>query len=1115
MDYACGGSILDQNTILTASHCVHGRRSVISAARVSVHVGRIHLKEASEYTQTLGVQEIILHPRFSRNSFNNDIALIKLSSNITMNQYVQPVCLWTMDNKLDLIVGRNGTIVGFGKNEHDLVSDQLKQALVGVVDPLTCIKSDRTAFGIVLTSNMFCGKGQMRASACNGDSGGGMFFEISGKWFVRGLVSFTPLRGNTGLCDPLKYTAYTDVAQYLEWISQYIDQRVLSFENDVLDIDYAEKLRLFNFKTCGVKSSTVLNDRAGWTLPWLGFVKAPNEAKFRCIVTLISEWYAVGLADCFSNDGVEAFVVLGSNREYPKVECFYRNESTVCSHPSQTRRIQRVVRHPKFGTNNFADNIALIELLSPADTTQPNVKPICLPVTPELRTNANTHLSVASFSTAEYSTKNIRVDYVNSVQCAGQYAERKIELVLENKLLCAAIASKQDDQNCIPLFPGASLHEMKIFNNSERYFLRGYELIGLACRSQDPPVYNNIEAYIDWILYNMRYNDPEETSGIESLPENQSLQLQWKKMQQEPGNEKLRLFNMNTCGIPEFINGPAGRFIIFPWLVSIIRAENILGFDTLPPIDSVGVLISERYFLTNAHLVQQKAWWRSVVLGQFNYIFQQRCAGDTCFRAVEAAIRRIIVHPNYAEDPLSYNIALVELAEPANLLNPSIRPICMPFLSELQNQKPIEVVVASNELHVMKIKPLTVLHTTTCQRQLALEGFLISKQTVPWCAVDEDNRIQSLLLNAGAPLQARLQFDEDQRVFLRGINLRNNLPNELPYLPELFTNVDRFLEWIVDNMKGKEPNAQSKTDLTKATDRRINLPPIQYASKRKMFNFSNCGIMPSANESSNSYPTIPWLGFLYSNATNKTPKKCVVTLISEWYAVSLAACFSDNSKEHSILLDGKTRWGCIQSATCLDDPSKWIPVRQVIIHPQYDSVNHRNDIALIHLARALDTSDPNVKPICLPVLDEVRSYETSRLATIEVNAGSAYLINPNPGERYVESSECQKRWNDLAVNFAIDNSKICFSFKLSPNKQCFGLLIGSSLQTIQQTSSGERHFLRGILQIKPLLCELHYPVVYMDTEGHLDWIIDNMEEMEKVSNPFGLPYDLRETLLFY
>uniref|UniRef100_A0A182UBY2 Peptidase S1 domain-containing protein n=1 Tax=Anopheles melas TaxID=34690 RepID=A0A182UBY2_9DIPT len=180
-------------------------------------------------------------------SITNDIALLKLSSHITMTKYVQPVCLWTMDSKLDTIVGRNGTIVGFGLNEQDVVSEQLKQALIGVVDPLTCIASDRSVFGTHLTSDMFCGKGQTGVSACNGDSGGGMFFEVGGKWFVRGLVSFTPLRGNTGLCDPLKHTAYTDVAKYLEWISQYIDQRVLSFDNDVLDIDYEEKLRLFNF----------------------------------------------------------------------------------------------------------------------------------------------------------------------------------------------------------------------------------------------------------------------------------------------------------------------------------------------------------------------------------------------------------------------------------------------------------------------------------------------------------------------------------------------------------------------------------------------------------------------------------------------------------------------------------------------------------------------------------------------------------------------------------------------------------------------------------------------------------------------------------------------------
>ena len=62
---------------------------------------------------------------------------------------------------------------------------------------------------------------------------------------------------------------------------------------------------LFNFQTCGVKSSTVHPGGSNWTLPWLGFVRAPNEYKTRCVVTLISDWYAVGPAHCFENDGVE------------------------------------------------------------------------------------------------------------------------------------------------------------------------------------------------------------------------------------------------------------------------------------------------------------------------------------------------------------------------------------------------------------------------------------------------------------------------------------------------------------------------------------------------------------------------------------------------------------------------------------------------------------------------------------------------------------------------------------------------------------------------------------------------------------------------------------------
>ncbi|XP_061515916.1 polyserase-2 isoform X1 [Anopheles gambiae] len=732
-DYACGGSILDENTILTASHCVHTRRGVLPAARVLVHVGQINLKEASEYTQTLGAREIILHPGFSRNSIINDIALIKLSSNITMTKYVQPVCLWTMDSKKELIVGKNGTIVGFGLNEQDVVSERLKQALIGVADALTCIASDRSVFGTHLTSDMFCGKGQKGVSACNGDSGGGMFFEVGGKWFVRGLVSFTPLRGNTTLCDPLKYTAYTDVAKHLEWIKQYIDQRVLSFESDVLDIDYEEKLRLFNFQTCGVKSSTVHPGGSNWTLPWLGFVRAPNEYKTRCVVTLISDWYAVGPAHCFENDGVEAFILLGAGYEHLKSECFNRNGSTLCTHLSQMRRIQRIIVHPMFGTNNAADNIALIELLSPADISQPNVKPICLPVTSELRTNAKTNLHVAVISRDEDSYKNIPVRYLDSAECMKLYAQENIVLNLENKRLCAEIANNQDEQNCNALISGSPLQELKMFGGKEQYFLRGFELLGQACNARAPPIYNNIEAYIDWILYNMRYNEPEDLVQTESLPANGSLKSQWMRLQQEPGNENLQLFNMSSCGVTaNIVNEKTGSIVVYPWMVTVFGWRTIIDDDKQLEVQSVGVLISERYFLTNAHLVKQKAWWRSVVIGLSNLIVQAQCVGDSCVQAVEATIRSIHIHPNYANDPLNYNIALVELTSPVNSTSRHIKPICMPFLKDMFKTNPLELVVTSNEDLDMRSKTLTALNPTTCQRQLAQEGFLTSTKTVPW-----------------------------------------------------------------------------------------------------------------------------------------------------------------------------------------------------------------------------------------------------------------------------------------------------------------------------------------------------------------------------------------------
>ena len=126
---------------------------------------------------------------------------------------------------------------------------------------------------------------------------------IEGRWFVRGIVSFIPLRKNTALCDTSKFTAFADVAKYLKWIEQYIDSRVLVFDTDDYEVDYEEKLPLFDLKTCGIKSDTFLAEGSHMSYPWVGFAVVPRAAL--CVVTLVSDWYVIGPASCFENDGNE------------------------------------------------------------------------------------------------------------------------------------------------------------------------------------------------------------------------------------------------------------------------------------------------------------------------------------------------------------------------------------------------------------------------------------------------------------------------------------------------------------------------------------------------------------------------------------------------------------------------------------------------------------------------------------------------------------------------------------------------------------------------------------------------------------------------------------------
>lgn len=103
------------------------------------------------------VAKIILHPNHSSIDLKNDIAIIRLSTDATFNNYVQPICLWS-SHKLELseVIGREGTVIGWGVTETGQTSNVLQQASMPVIASVSCLASNRDFFGPFLSDTNFC-----------------------------------------------------------------------------------------------------------------------------------------------------------------------------------------------------------------------------------------------------------------------------------------------------------------------------------------------------------------------------------------------------------------------------------------------------------------------------------------------------------------------------------------------------------------------------------------------------------------------------------------------------------------------------------------------------------------------------------------------------------------------------------------------------------------------------------------------------------------------------------------------------------------------------------------------------------------------------------------------
>merc|ERR550539_1564456 len=201
----CGGTILDEKTVMCAAHCFTKGQSM---SGYYVTAGVTSRNDGSG--QTIEIANGVWNAAMPYSGNNNDFIILKLSSALTFNDNVGAACLPEPNHAPDA-TGQTCFVSGWGTLESG--ASGLPTDLQWVAVPTVTNQQCSNSYNGITDSMICAGLPEGGKDSCQGDSGGPFICRDNGKAVLTGVVSF-------GIgCALADYPGvYARVTAVLDWV---------------------------------------------------------------------------------------------------------------------------------------------------------------------------------------------------------------------------------------------------------------------------------------------------------------------------------------------------------------------------------------------------------------------------------------------------------------------------------------------------------------------------------------------------------------------------------------------------------------------------------------------------------------------------------------------------------------------------------------------------------------------------------------------------------------------------------------------------------------------------------------------------------------------------------